>query len=254
VLELALRSEDLQLASENDTFALVGGWVASQPESERKAAFDQLVRCLRFHRMSGDFLALVVGQSKHRHESAYLMDACLRAFAYQSIVPGLRDTLFPCPPIDSCKPSRAPAERPVHTFEVQLELAQCQAIGAKGGQDILMGLGSGYLIFLIIEKIQQDGFAAAVGLYVRFGRNVKLDSAEDADGGAGQTVGLVGPSVVMILSAGNKTSLWRHVCTTSSAAGSRDFFSEPWEQVVRAGSAHFPEDRMTVRLEVQYVV
>jgi hypothetical protein len=35
VLELALKSDELQLASENDAYALVGGWVAGWDEGEQ---------------------------------------------------------------------------------------------------------------------------------------------------------------------------------------------------------------------------
>jgi hypothetical protein len=128
VLELALRSENLQLASENDTCALVGGWLESQPKSERKTAFSRLVRCLRFHHMSGDFLANVVGRSKYRSGCPYLMDACLCAFAYQSIaVTSDVKTMDAEHRIASCKPSRVVDECPSQTFEVRWELACCQA-------------------------------------------------------------------------------------------------------------------------------
>jgi hypothetical protein len=245
VLELALLSKDLRMSSENDTFALVGGWVAGQPKSEREAAFSRLVRCLRFHRMSGDFLANVVGRSKYRGSCAFLMDACLRAFAYQSIAASSRYKVHAQHPLALCKPSRAPAEPPLHTFKVQVELAYCQA--TESPQAIRLGLGSGYKIMLSVEKVQAEGPAATVGLFVEFVRPAMIQ----VKGDKGETVSLVGPFVALRISAGGTTQSWHHVYDGDTPLwGYQDFFCKPWGEVVRDGSAYFPEGRMTVKVEV----
>jgi hypothetical protein len=245
VLELALRSDDLQLASENDTFALVLGWVDSQPKTWRRSAFERLVRCLRFHHMCGSFLS-VVGFCKYTHQSDHLMSACLRALAYQSIAASSRAKVKDQHPVAACKPSRAPAEPPLHAFEVQLELVQVLAIDKK--LDIWLGLGSGFKISLGVSKVQKEGAAATLGLYVRLVGPEMFHLYAHRD----ETVGLVGPFVALRIRAGGKTRSMHHVYNDSfsSAHGYPDFFSKPWEQVVHGGSARFPEGRMTIKVEV----
>lgn len=60
-IEALLRSEELQLMSENYAFTLALWWVLSQPGSreERQPLFNRLLKSLRWARMSSDFVAIV---------------------------------------------------------------------------------------------------------------------------------------------------------------------------------------------------
>jgi hypothetical protein len=259
VLALALRSEDLQLYSENDTYALVGGWVGSQPESERKSAFDRLVRCLRFHHMSGDFLANVVGRSKYRSGCMYLVDACLRALAYQSMCESSINEVHPQHPLASCKPSRAPAEPPLHTFEVQVELVRLLSMDTD--HDIRLGIAGGYKLIVEMgrrEDPEEEGAPATVGLFVRFGRpgTLNADDGEDEeeDDDDDETVSLVGPFVAVRISAGRQVRVLQNAYDEGDSSwGYSDFFDAPWGEVVQGHSVHFPGGRMTLKVEVQFL-
>ena len=58
-MEAALRSEKLQLKTENTTLTLALSWVHAQPgtEEERQQLFNRLLKSLRYARMSAFFLA-----------------------------------------------------------------------------------------------------------------------------------------------------------------------------------------------------
>jgi hypothetical protein len=253
VLELALRSENLQLVSENDTYALVGGWVDSQPEGERAAAFSRLVRCLRFHQMSGSFLSTVVGQSEYRSGCMYLVDACLRAFAFQSIAASSPQQWDEQHPFATCKLPRAPPEPPLQTFEVQLELARCRAFEARECEELRLGVGCGHKVILGVARQPKEGAAATVGIFIRFVRPGTLELDDDADGDEVATVRLVGPAVAVRISAGRKTRTLHHAYAQDSTWGYPDFFGKPWEEVVHDGSAYFPEGRMTIKVDIQFL-
>jgi hypothetical protein len=132
VLELALKSEELQLASENDAYALVGGWVASGPAAERECEFNLLVKCLRLHHMSPAFLTSVVSRSEFRDDCPYLSEACANAFMYQSIVSTLSSQKVSLSDeyMASCKPRRSPAAVE-YEFEAQVQLAECLTIDER---------------------------------------------------------------------------------------------------------------------------
>jgi hypothetical protein len=175
-------------------------------------------------------------------------DACLRAFAYQSTAASARRKVHPPHPLALCKPSRAPAEPPLYTFEVHLELTQCLAIDKE--KNFPLGLGSGYKVMLNVAKQQAEGAAATLGLYVALVCPDLMDQlpppAED------ETVNILGPFVALRVSAGGETASRHYVYNEFSFAwGYPDFFGKSWEEVVHGGSAYFPEGRMTIKVEVQ---
>jgi hypothetical protein len=61
VMEVLLKSETLQLRSENDAYSLICAWLSQSPHiSKRDAVFKQFLPLFRFHHMSRDFIGAVV--------------------------------------------------------------------------------------------------------------------------------------------------------------------------------------------------
>jgi hypothetical protein len=248
VLELALKSDELQLASQNDAYALVGGWVAGWTEDEQQDKFERLVKCLRLHHMSAAFLTSVVIWSNFRHEWPGLLALCTNALTYQSVAASLSSPKMGVLS-NSCKPRRSPAAFE-YEFEAQLELAKFRK---KKGRAIWwrLGVADGYLIMLVVAKKPKTDGQAAVGLYLGLKRpNV---TAEEHNGG--DTVQSAGPIVSWRVQVnGRRRGEHRYVHGMNvHSKGFPDFFRKPYDEVVREGSDYFPQGRMTVKVKARFI-
>jgi hypothetical protein len=257
VLELALKSDELQLASENDAYALVGGWLAGQDEDEddyraEQRDLERLVKCLRLHHMSAAFLTSVVSFSDYRHDWPGLMELCTSALMYQSIastLPSLniKKSSFPC------KPRRSPAAFE-YGFEAQVRLAECSEIKRRRHQTLAMRLGvaDGYLLDLILKRrLAKAGGEATVGLGLRLRRpNTTAKAYNDGD-----TVLLTGPIVRWQITVnGDDARSFRYLFGADDTfRGSSDYFRKSWEEVVREDSGYFPKGRMTVKVRATFL-
>jgi hypothetical protein len=228
VLKLALRSEHLQLASENDAYALASGWVASLPKEERKSAFNELARCLRFHHMSPLFLSTAVLRSMRWKHCPLLAQACSGAIAYQSLissfseVPSEHSTTHP---FTSVQPSRAPDEDVTYSFEVPLELSDCLRLGVDEEIQLRLGVAEGYAVTLIVEWDAK----AALSLYVKLKfPDLRVMREEETD-----SVGLSGPmaAIRLVATGSSFTDSFIHVFESGVCYGQANYFKRPWEEV-----------------------
>jgi hypothetical protein len=254
VLELVFKSPVFRLASENDAYALVGGWVAGRPVADQQGAFERLVKCLRLHHMSAAFLTSVVIRSKFRHEWPGLLGLCTNALTYQSMAASLSPLLrradhLPAPPSLF---RRSPA-----AFEYQLEaqvlLADCLNIDQRPGRKLQarLGVAEGYLIELSVSKAQEPGGQATVGLYLGLRRpNTTAEQYE-----AGDIVPFTGAIVKWQVDINGKTvkDAPRVYRGTYRLRGFPNFFEKPWEEVVREGSEYFPQGSMTVEAKARFI-
>jgi hypothetical protein len=211
VLELALRSEELQLASENDAYALVGGWVASRPEEEQIRVFRRLVKCLRLHHMTPAFLTSVVCRSEYREGCPYLLEACANAFMYKSIT-GCLHRLGDSERseyVDSGKADRA-QHVSRYDFTVRLELAECLKINENANKVVSMRLGiaEGFILKLEASKEMKADGGASMGLYLYVIRPNVLD---DVRGDDDATVSYTGPMMQVHIMAHGKRSTTAHL-------------------------------------------
>jgi hypothetical protein len=253
VLELALKSDALQLASENDAYALVGGWVAHCPAANRQRDFNRLVKCLRLHHMSAAFLTSVVIRSKFRDGCPYLLEACTNALMYQSIA----STLSSQVPLSqqymaSCKPRRSPAASK-YEFEAQVQLADCLALDDQNHKSITtrLGVAEGYVIKLSVKKSTRTDGDTALGLFVGLRR--PDTGAEHHEQGA--TVGSTGPILRMQVAVNGEPVMdFRSLCRAKhDARGVADPFGKRWGEVVREGSDYFPQGRMVVKVKARFI-
>jgi hypothetical protein len=251
VLELALGSEKLQLASENDAYALVGGWVASGPASEQQGAFNRLVRCLRLHHMSAAFLTSVVAWSEFRSECAYLLQACTNALMYQSVAATLsrlkdseRDEY-----LASGKADRARAV-PRYTFTAQVDLADCLKL--DDDHDTLsmrLGVADGYPVQLDAKRRSREGGKFSLGLFFFVCHPNVINGGEEV----GATIGLGGPMVDVRIEAFDTENKVVGLFSQEAGWGIEDFFNKTWGEVVRENSDYFPNGRMTIEIRATFI-
>jgi hypothetical protein len=251
-----LRSEHLRLSSENDAYALVSGWVASQEESidDPNGAFSELVRCLRFHHMTPTFIACAVFQSERWEDCPFLAQACSRAMAYQSMAKSFRKVPIvddPVHPFASAKPSRARKKKGVtYTFKLEVPLSDCLPLEQDESAYFRLGVAEGYMVSLTVTREAEGDDAHTLALYVDFEcpDAYQVDDDEDTD-----TVGLSGPMVALRVDAADTFYTFANLFVVGLGHGAPDFFGRPWEEVVREGSDYFPEGRMPVTVDVHFI-
>jgi hypothetical protein len=153
-LELALRSDELQLASENDAYALVAAWAACETRSLRQETFSRLVKCLRLHHMSPALLTAIATRSSFRGTCPSLLDACANALTYQSVITTLsvQDVANRDAYLASAKPSRARREAFPYKLEGQVALSRCLALTDDGRASLFLGVTEGYGVGLTVRK------------------------------------------------------------------------------------------------------
>jgi hypothetical protein len=252
VLKLALRSEHLQLLSENDAYALASGWVASRPTGQRTDAFTELVRCLRFHHMSPVFLMTVVLRSKRWADCPLLAQVCSSAMVYQSLatslskVPHDHDAAHP---FTSAKPSRVRDKDVTYSFEGEIPLAGCLPLGLNERFYLRLGVAEGYEMFLNVKRLSGPKKAPSVALYVHLiCPDSRAVEEEEID-----TVGLSGAMAAVRIEAADEAFSYTHLFEFGTSYGAEDFFEKPWDEVVREGSEYFPEGRMPVKVDVHFI-
>jgi hypothetical protein len=251
-LKLALRSEDLELLSENDAYALASGWADSRPKGQRTEAFTELVRCLRFHHMSPSFLTTMVLWSKRWADCPFLAQASSSALAYQSLttsfskVPHRHAARHP---YTSAKPSRAPDQHVPYSFEVEVPLADCLPLGVNEKLGVRVGVAEGYVVQLIVKREVRGGRAATVSVLV----SLKCVNVRAMGEGESDTVALSGPMAEVRIAAADRRCRFTQLFQVGRSYGVVSFFGKPWDEVVREGSESFPEGRMTVKLNVQFI-
>jgi hypothetical protein len=262
VLELALKSDELQLASENDAYALVGAWIASQELDAVCETFEGLVKCLRLHHMSPAFLNSVMFRSDLRDDWPGLLVHCANAFAYQSMAATLSSPNISKHPF-SCKPRRSPAAFK-YELEAKVQLADCLDIDQRPDRVVAtrLGIADGYLIELRVRRRRFNKDApATVGLYL----GIRCPDTEKVASEEADTVRYTGPIVrwqVEVNGRGAKDFRFLYALTDAlpydsrnnlNALGSPDFFEKPWDEVVREGSDYFPQGRMTVKVKARFL-
>jgi hypothetical protein len=239
-LEFLLKSEHLELASENDTFALVSAWIEGLPEKEQKAAFRRLEPCLRLQHMTTVFLASVVARSDF---GLCIYHKIMDVIAYQSIASSLALAGLP---LEShygarLKPSgasRAPKEPAPFLFVVYVDLANCIALENGEVTYVMLGVVAGYRAFL---KVVKYGEPATLGL--GFGMEGLLSPVLQYP---------PGPPVQWKIQAGEISVHRVKAVGLRTGFSEWDFFKKPWEEVVCFGSPYFPQGRMPVSVTVDF--
>jgi hypothetical protein len=261
-LKLALRSEDLELLSENDAYALASGWVASRPKREQKEAFSELVRCLRFHHMSPAFLTTMVLWSKRWADCPFLAQACSNAWMCQSLatsfskVPHEHEAAHP---FRSAKPSRVRAEAEAeeedvtYTFEAEVSLAHCLPLRVDGRVHLRLGVPEGHMVSLYVARKAKDNAGPTVGLYVELTCPDLREMVEEEGPAETDTVGLSGPMAAVQIDACDTVWSFTRLFQINTIYGCGNVFKKPWDEVVREGSDSFPEGRMTVTVDIKFV-
>jgi hypothetical protein len=252
-LKLAIRSEHLQLASENDAYALANGWAASRPPHEEAAAFTELARCLRFHHMSLIFLASAVLWSKRRADCPFLAQACSSALAYKSLAGSVSKVPHhhePEHPFLSSKPSRVQDDKKArYTWEVPLRLTDCLPLGLNEFLILRIGVAEGFEVCLNVRKDAGGNGVPALAVFVSLRcRDVRHDEGVESD-----TVGLSGPMAAIRLAAPDYTFSNTHLFKINRCYGAVRFFQKPWDEVVCKGSKYFPEGRMSLMVDIHLI-
>jgi hypothetical protein len=251
VLELALKSDELHLASENDAYALVGGWLATQDGlDDQHDLLDRLVRCLRLHHMSPAFLTSVVARSEFRLGCPYLMEACTNALLYQSISASLfrLDQSERADYLSSGKADRARgASR--YSFKLQLKLTDCQKLQAGGVISTRLGVAAGYHVRLDAKRASREGGDSSLGFFFHVCRPNVITRAA----GEGATIGFKGPMVDVRIKAFDTEKDMIGLFSEETGWGFADFFDNTWDAVVRDYSDYFPRGRVTVKVRATFI-
>jgi hypothetical protein len=240
MLELLLRSEHLIVNSEEDTYALITAWADGHPGGEQEAAFNRLWPCLRLHHMSPIFLASVVAERKSAAKISHRY--IFEALAYQGISASLDLAGLDVDPKSrfmSLPPSRAPKDPAPYLFRTEVVLADCAPLEIWKVLAVVLGVAAGYRVCFQVHKA---GEPATLGLYVGLGALSPVARAA-----------VPGPIVRVRIQAGEMSLTSLFVFKLGSLFGSSNFFSEPWEEVVRDGSPHFPQGRLSVKISIQFL-
>jgi hypothetical protein len=249
VLELALKSEELQLASENDAYALVGGGVAGLDEDEQQGAFESLVKCLRLHHMSAALLTSVVARSKYRKDWPGLSVLCTKALASKSLAaqPSLPNTSNSSV---ACEARRAP-EAIRYEFEAHFELARCMAVEGRASRRVTtrLGVADGYLVELALKKVGASE-EATVGFTWGL-RRPDTTAEQHGDRDVVQSTGPIVSWVIQGYAKGNREFNLHCPWASSTQLGfPRVFGGRPWGEVVREGSDYLP---LTVKVTLRFI-
>jgi hypothetical protein len=255
MLELLLGSEHLILDHEDDTFALITAWADGRPRREREAAFARLWPRLRLHHMSPVFLTSVVAEDEMSAwmGSRRIMDAV----AYRSMAASLGTagiTLDRKSPFLALPPGRATKDPAPYHFEARADLEDCEPLEDWQVVSSMMGVTAGYRVTFQVQKsVKPTYLGALTGSHARapktLGLYVGLEALSHVAGPA-----LPGPIArVRIEAAGRSLVHPVHAYKLGSLCGWKDFFSKPWEKVVRDGSPYFPHGRMSVKVTIQFL-
>jgi hypothetical protein len=227
-LKLALRSDRLQLLSENDAYALASAWLEHHEHliEDEKETFKGLARCLRFHHMTPGFLMTAVLGSLNRSGCPFVARLCRSAVAYQSVATSIRkvpnDGNLP-PAFNSVKRSRVRGKEVIYTLEVEVLLEDCLRPAWNGEVTYSLGVVEGYLVSLNVEKEDQNDKAPTVGLYAQLTwPENPFENDEETD-----TVRLSGPMAAMLIEAAGQTRSFTRAFENYRGFGFPDFFNKP---------------------------
>jgi hypothetical protein len=177
-VELVLRSDRLVVESENDSFAFVESWLAAQASlsaGDRQSVFSRLMGSLRFHHMTPDFLACVVGESELMKASGAVTSVLRLALCHVTCLGSLRrlrDTdmawALGSPTRVPLAPGPGPRE---HVLEGRVALKACLGLQQPGQAFTqFLGLANGFPIELRVcrEAVAEAPGGVTFGAYVKF--------------------------------------------------------------------------------------
>jgi hypothetical protein len=238
MLELALKSDNLLLACEDDTFALITAWAGGN-KTVPGPVYGRLVSCLRLQHMSPTFLTTVVARSKYstRLKPWQITDA----MAHQGIAASLniggtslrRTSTSIC---QTYKPSRAPKDPVAYLLEAEASLDDCTALEDGKSFCTMLGVAGGYRLSIGIFK----RFAVRVVVYL------------NGPGAPCCDIKGLGPITRLKVCAGGEEHRLTTLLPVESSHAWDNFFRKPWEEVVCDGSPYFPQGRMPIKVTIQF--
>jgi hypothetical protein len=242
--EALLKSESLQLQSENEPYSLLVAWLQQSPhmtDSARRAAiFKELAPLLRYHHMTPDFLANIVSQCPLMNDPGLLRSVMHAAFVQRDALP----SLLKGKGVAEGSSNRGVAFSAAR-WEVKASFTLEEVAALQADENVIKwcGLVAGYEAGLSVQR-WKDG--DTLGAFLR----ISIPTPENALEGA--PAAGVGLKFELTLSPDVKREFSHYF--TGLGFGYRDFFDKPWAESVREGSPHFPGGKLEVKASVQLAV
>jgi hypothetical protein len=251
-MEVLLASDALHVSTENEVYTLLGCWVHQTHHLEASAYeisnplflikrlpyFKHLVKLVRLHHLSSEYLANVVTACPLAGLSALIPFILRSSLIMRDRDVGLRGG-GKASSLGAVNRGRGGAG---WLYSSMVELANLLPLTKFSYMHKCLGLVDGYPIRIMIGPRSGEGKEPLFGLYVHIVMPVWTGGAWE--GGVSRRA-----SLEYNLRVGMTDRPWvEHGFDGSMAWGSSDYFGKPWEEIVRDESAYFPGGQTTVEV------
>ena len=259
VFKRLLKSEALQLQSENDAFPLLRTWLRYAWHTKSfgtvRRLFDELAPLLRYHHMTPDFLANVVLVCYYMKESRVREAVITSALSQRNAAP--------LTAIEQARGAKlgsgdrgVPLSAACWELKASFGLREIALMELNESRRCWCGIVAGYVAFIAVTRGHTDEHDKEEDIEDTLGVFLAIQFEDDGEGpGAGLAGGPspgVGLQFTMTISPDISDVYGPYFCMkTLPACGSTDSLDKPWAEAVYEGSPHFPDGKLEVKVIVK---